>query len=275
MSTGVRSRPRTTTTPSASVPVHDRFKERTRRLRRRPWRLVGWLVAVVVLVTAVVGVLLWSPAFVVEEVVVEGVEGSAAEGAADRAGVPTGLPLARVDTEAVAARVEEDLRVAEAVVERDWPSAVVLEVRLREPALVLDQTGESRPQVVDAEGVAYDTVSGRPRDVPVVRATRGEVTQESLAGVLAMLDALEPATAREVTGMQITGDGDLRFRIGGLTVLWGGPQEPELKGAVLDALVGQDQITPETEQQVVVDLAVPQTPVVTGLEATDLAPYLP
>jgi cell division protein FtsQ len=268
MSTGVRSRPRTSTTPPVTVPVHDRFKERARRIRRRPWRVVGWVVAVVALVVAVVGVLLWSPAFVVEDVVVEGVEGPIAEGAATSAAVPLGLPLARVDTEAVSARVEEDLRIAEAVVERDWPSTVVVQLRLREPALVLDQAGVGQRQVVDAGGVVYDSVADRPRDVPVVRATRGEVSQESLAGVLAMLEAVDPETAEDVTGLQLTGDGDLRFRLGGLTVLWGGPQEAEIKGPVLEALLMQEQITPQTEQSIVLDLAVPQTPVVTGLEPT-------
>ncbi len=266
MSTGVRARPRTSGAPPPTVPVHDRFKERARRWRRRPWRMAGWIVAVVTLVATVVGVLLWSPAFVVEDVVVEGVEGQVAEGAVTGAAVPLGLPLARVDTQAVSARVEEDLRIAEAVVERDWPSTVVIAVRLREPALVLDQSGARQRQVVDAEGVVYDTVTDRPRDVPVVRATRGEVSQASLAGVLAMLEAVDPATAEDVTALQLTGDGDLRFRLGGLTVLWGGPQEAELKGPVLEALLLQDQISPQTEQSIVVDLAVPQTPVVTGLE---------
>lgn len=266
MSTGVRSRPRTSEAPPVPVPVHDRFKERARRLRRRPWRVVGWVVAVVVLVGAVVALLLWSPAFVVDDVVVEGVEGPIAEGAVSRAAVPLGLPIARVDTDAVSARVEEDLRIAEAVVQRDWPSTVVVVVTLREPALVLDQAGAGQQQVVDADGVVYDTVGDRPRDVPVVRATRGELSQDSLAGVLAMLEAVDPATAADITGLQLTGDGDLRFRLGELTVLWGGPQEAALKGPVLEALLLQDQISPQTEQSIVLDLAVPQTPVVTGLE---------
>lgn len=266
MSTGVRSRPRTS--QAQPVAVHDRFKERARRLRRRPWRLVGWVVAVVTLVAAVVGVLLWSPAFVVEDVVVEGAEGSIAEGVVTSAAVPLGLPIARVDTEAVSTRVEGDLRIAEAVVERDWPSTVTVTVTLREPALVLDQTGAKEQQVADADGVVYDSVAERPEDVPVVRATRGEVSQESLAGVLGMLEAVDPSTAEDVTALQLTGDGDLRFRLGGLSVLWGGPEEAELKGPVLEALLLQDQIDPETEQTIVLDLAVPQTPVVTGLEPT-------
>ncbi|MCE0488193.1 cell division protein FtsQ/DivIB [Ornithinimicrobium sediminis] len=284
MSTGVRSRPRTGSTPAApvSVPVHDRFTARARRIRRRPLRLVGWLVAVLVLVGAVVGVLLWSPAFVVEDVVVEGAEGQLAEGAVSRAAIPVGLQLARVDTEAVAARVEEDLRIAEATVGRDWPSTVSLTVRLREPALVLDQAGAGSLQLVDAEGVVYDTVSRRPDDVPRVRAPRGDVSPASLAGTLDMQAALTPETAEQVRGLQVLGDGELRFAVGPVTVLWGGPEDAELKARVLEALLAQEPIALALEADadaegdaegggedgpaLTIDVAVPGTPVVSGLE---------
>lgn len=248
---------------------HARFAQRTSSLRRRARRVWTWLGVVLVLVSVVVLTLWWSPAFVVEEVTVTGVQGELATGATERADVPLGVPLARIDTDAVEGRVEQDVRVAQADVARDWPSAVTIGLSLREPALVIDQAGSARLQVADATGVIFDKVAERPEDLMLVRASRGELGGTSLTGVLDVLAALPPETAQRISSVRLTADGDLRFYLGSVQVSWGAPGQDDLKAGVLAALLAQRQIDIEGEQTVGVDLSTPRTPVVTGLTPDD------
>lgn len=248
---------------------HARFAQRASSLRRRARRVWTWLGVVLVLVSAVVLTLWWSPAFVVEEVAVTGVQGEVAAGAQERASVPLGVPLARIDTDAVARRVEQDLRVAQADVSRDWPSAVTIQVSLREPALVIDQAGSARLQVADGTGVIFDRIAERPEDLMLVRASRGDLRGDSLTGVLDVLAALPPETAQRISSVRLTADGDLRFYLGPVLVSWGPPGQDDLKAGVLAALLAQQQIDIGGEQTMGVDLSTPRTPVVTGLTPDD------
>lgn len=245
--------------------MHARFAQRARALRRRARRLWIWLIVVLVLVSAVVVTLWWSPAFVVSEVNVSGVEGDVATDTVQRASVPLGIPLARVDTDVVAGRVQEDLRVAEADVSRDWPSAVDIDIVLREPVLVIDQRGSAGLQAADASGVIFDDVAEPSADLMLVRASRGDLSADSLTGVLSLMAALPPETERQIHSVRLRADGDLSFALGSVQVGWGRPGQEALKAEVLDALLAQEQIDPESDHDITVDLSTPQTPVVTGL----------
>lgn len=251
--------------PGGATRVHDRFAERAATVRRRPRRLVLWSAVVAALVTAVAVLLLWSPAFVVEEVTVQGVEGPRADSALADAAIPTGQPLARVDTQEAAGRVEQDVRVAEATVDRDWPSGVTVEVRSRVPAVAIDAAGSSTYDLADSGGVVFETVAERPEGIPVVQVGRGEASAGGLAGALDLLAALPDDLTAEIGAVRLDRGGGLRFDLGDLAVRWGGAEDAELKARVLSALLAQDQIDPAGEQPITIDLAVPGTPVVTGL----------
>lgn len=245
--------------------AHERFRRRAAQVRRRPWRAAGLLLAVLLLCGGVVYLFGWSSAFVVEEVRVEGAEGSLAEEIVATAAVPEGHPLARLNTAAVEERVLEDLRVREVEVQRSWPSAVTLVVQLREPALAVSQSG-SPMQLADASGVLYDTVEKRPKGVPQVGAPAGEVDPASLVGILEMREALPEEVREDVRKMRIRSSGDLRFDLGAVRVDWGPPEQPALKAEVLAALLQQSGIDPAAEEQpVTIDLSAPSVPVVTGM----------
>jgi cell division protein FtsQ len=83
--------------------------------------------------------------------------------------VPIGTPLARVDTEAVAARVRERITVAEVSVRRAWPSTLAVDIVLQTPAIVV-KNPQGQLEVVDAEGVAFGVVKAAPEGGPVVTA---------------------------------------------------------------------------------------------------------
>lgn len=270
MALGLRPRTRTGSTAAGmQAPVHARFADRARRARRPRRRLWGWFAVVLGLVVTLVVTLWWSPVFVVEQVVVTGVDGDIADQASDNAALPLGRPLARVDTEAVGARVEQDLRIASAKISRAWPDTVTIEVALREPALLIDQDGARALQVADASGVIFTQSPQRLEGVPVISAPRGEIAAESLSGVGLMLAALPPELAEQVSWVRLTADGDLRFRMGSVSVEWGRPDQEQMKAQVVQAFLAQEQIDPDSERTVVLDIAIPQTPVVTGLLPAD------
>ena len=122
-----------------SQPLIDVTGRRRRRARERLRHRL--LVAGSVLgVLAVLGGLGWlvtaSPAFVVRTVAVTGTSLTPAEDVRIAAGVPAGVPLAQVDTAAVAARVAMLPAVARAEVVRSWPSSLTITVTEREVRLV-------------------------------------------------------------------------------------------------------------------------------------------
>ena len=265
MTPGSRPRTRPATGRDATVPVHERFAERAGHQRRRPQRLMVWTSVVLALVTAVAAVLLWSPAFVVEKVSVVGVEGSFVESAAADAAIPLEQPLARVDTEAAAVRVERDVRVGDATVVRDWPSQITVRVSLRQPAIAIRRAGTTTYDVADADGVVFGTAAEPPKGVPVVRVPGGDIPPGGLQAALALVQSLPADIGDRLSAVRLAPDGDLRFSLGAVQVRWGSGQDAELKGQVLQALLKQEQVDPGGEQAITIDLAVPQTPAVTGL----------
>lgn len=230
-----------------------RFRERELANRRRPWRraLVG-LVAVVV-VAALVWVLGWSSLLGVSDVEVSGASGAEAAAVTELVGVPTGTPLARVDTDAVAARVRERITVAEASVRRSWPSTLTVDVVLRTPAIVV-KNPQGQLEVVDAEGVAFRVVPTAPKGVPLVTA-RGEQggTREALRSALALLAALPPELADQVSGITVSSASLVTFTLGKRTVVWGSGEDSVRKVAILTALL-------PTKARVI-DVSAPDTPV--------------
>ena len=230
------------------------------RARRSRWALLV-LVALVVLVVYLVA---FSPALVVREVVVTGADEQVARMAREHADVGVGRPLARVDTEAVGERVAADSRLESVEVTRRWPSTISIELTLRSARAVLSQPGE-QPMLVDRSGVAYQAVAQRPDDLPQISAPPGAVAEASVAGALQARSALDDSTRDQVSSLEVTADGDLRFDIGALTVLWGQPEEVEAKAAAVEALLSQEGIYPDEERSLTLDVTAPQTPVVSGL----------
>ena len=167
--------------------------------------------------------------------------------------VPAGTPLARVDTDAVGARVRERVTVAEVSVRRSWPGTLTVEVVPRSAALVV-RNPQGRLEVVDAEGVTFGTVRAAPKRVPVVTATdpRG-TSKEALLSSLALLDALPADLASGVSGIKVSSANLITFTLGKRSVVWGSGEDSERKVAILIALLK----TPAK----VIDVSAPDTPV--------------
>jgi cell division protein FtsQ len=231
----------------------NRFRERALSNRRRPWRR-ALLVAVAVATLAALGwVVGWSSWLGVDDVEVVGVTGPEADAVARLVAVPLGTPLARVDTEAVGARVRERVTVAEVSVRRSWPGTLTVEVVPRSAALVV-RNPQGRLEVVDSEGVTFGTVRAVPKGVPVVTATGAEgTTREALQSSLALLEALPADLGRKVSGIKVSSANLVTFTLGSRTVVWGSGEDSARKVAILTALL-------DTKAKVI-DVSAPDTPV--------------
>ncbi len=231
----------------------NRFRERALSNRRRPWRRA----LLVVLAAATLGLLAWvvgwSTWLGLDDVEVTGVTGPEAAAVVKLVDVPLGTPLARVDTEAVGARVRERVTIAEVSVRRSWPGTLTVEVVPRSAALVV-RNPQGRLEVVDAEGVSFGTVRAVPKGVPVVTATGAEgTTREALLSSLALLEALPADLAGKVSGIKVSSANLITFTLGERTVVWGGGEDSARKVAILTALL-------RTKAKVI-DVSAPDTPV--------------
>ena len=231
----------------------NRFRERALSNRRRPWRRALLVVVAVATIAALAWVVGWSSWLGVDDVEVVGVTGPEADAVARLVEVPLGTPLARVDTEAVGARVRERVTVAEVSVRRSWPGTLTVEVVPRSAALVV-RNPQGRLEVVDAEGVTFGTVRAVPRGVPVVTATGAEgTTREALQSSLALLEALPADLGRKVSGIKVSSANLVTFTLASRTVVWGSGEDSARKVAILTALL-------DTKAKVI-DVSAPDTPV--------------
>lgn len=162
---------------------------------------------------------------------------------AGAAQVRTGIPLARVDVDAVRERVEA-LRVVEsAEVRRGWPSTVRITVRERVPVAAVPREGGF--VLLDDDGVRVATATDAPRGLPVVRIDSGaDAAEDSRAQTAAnrtalrVLGVLPSRLAARVSTVTVATDGGVRLRFrDGATVIWGNAEHGQKKARILAALL--------------------------------------
>nr|WP_269449918.1 FtsQ-type POTRA domain-containing protein [Auraticoccus cholistanensis] len=158
------------------------------------------------------------------------------------ADAPVGRPLARVDTDAVAARVAGLAPVREVEVSRGWPSTLRVEVTERTPVLA---TGSGRQlTLVDAEGVGYTTVAELPEGV--VRATLAEEVpaedrHELLVDLATVVRALPAPLLEQVERVGTASADTIELHLAEDRVVeWGSADDSALKAEVAVVLLEQE-----------------------------------
>lgn len=223
-----------------SQPLIDVTGRRRRRARERLRHRL--LVAGSVLgVLAVLGGLGWlvtgSPAFVVRTVAVTGTSLTPAEDVRIAAGVPAGVPLAQVDTAAVAARVAMLPAVARAEVVRSWPSSLTITVTEREVRLV--RRNGSGYQWLDATGRGFHA-SAKPPKGAVLADVPGD-DAGLLAAVAAVADSLPPALRERTEVVKARSADSIVLELSGRgEVNWGSAEQSVLKSEVVVPLLALD-----------------------------------
>ena len=206
---------------------------------------------------AVLGLLLWvvafSPLLAVRTVEVVGVPASEVAPIRALAQVPLGQPLARVDQDLVAARVAERATVADVSIERSWPGTLVIHASPRVPFLVV-KNPQGQLKVVDAAGVAYAQVTAAPKGVPTVNAaSEAALSRDALAAAVSVLKVLPASMQHRVSNVTVSSANLVTLKLGKVSVIWGGVNEPERKLAAMTALL---KSAPK-----VIDVSAPDTPV--------------
>ncbi len=235
----LRRRPQTV---SSAGPEEEtvRIAHRDFRRRRRAgrWRTLRWVVLSMLLVAAVgasAWLVLFSSHVTARDVEVSGTA-TLAEGRVERAArVPVDTPLARVDLDAVRARVESIATVRRAEVSRAWPHAVRIAVTERTPVAVIDQGDGLR--AIDVDGVLFGTYDRRPPGVPLVRTAPGTADEALLEGAR-VIASLPPRVLVQVERVEVASVDEIELVLGtGRRVLWGSAQDSGQKAEVLAVLL--------------------------------------
>jgi len=193
---------------------------------------------------------------VVDRVEVEGAVTATAGEVLTAAQVDIGVPLARVDTDAVARRVR-GLRPVESVeLRRAWPDTLVITIDERDPALVV--AGPDGFGVYDMTGVEFANPTASPAGVPVLRAADAALDSAVLDAVLAVVSDLPVALRARIAEVSApTLDSIALHLADGVVVEWGSAENNSRKAQVLTKLMA----TPAT----VYNVSAPEVPAIRPL----------
>ncbi|MEJ7629696.1 MAG: FtsQ-type POTRA domain-containing protein [Nocardioidaceae bacterium] len=227
--------------------------------RRWRWRLTVWrpwlLTAALLLAVALAGwVVLFSSWLAMRSVEVNGAHEVARSDVTTAARITPGTPLARVDLDAVEARVEAIPEIAAATVRRGWPHTIVITVAERQPVATVHRDGSWR--LMDKAGVVYDTTAGRDPAEPVVEIDAGPAAEilPQVAQVLGVLPRDLAAQTRRVTASSV--DSITLHLRDGTEITWGSAAESAQKATVLRALMRRSAAA--------YDVSVPSQPAARG-----------
>jgi cell division protein FtsQ len=203
------------------------------------WKALFIAVAAVAIVAAAAWALLGSSLLVVRSVAVTGSVTVPKDQVLRAAAIRPGTPLVRVDTAAVARRVEQLNQVQSAQVSKHWPDSVVITIRARTPALAVAADGGF--DLVDRFGVVVSHVATRPAGMVLLDTTAAPASLRDSPAVRAAATVLgqlpQPIRRRVRAVVAPSPDAvtlDLR---GGITVLWGGTDRAAAKTKELQILI--------------------------------------
>lgn len=217
----------------------DRFTKAQNRRRRRRWLIVLGGVVLVGLVVFAVWIVWFSSWLAVGKVDANGHTSLKSTTIKERADVPDGVPLARIDTTAIEARVSSIARVEKVAVSRAWPHTVRINVTERTPVAWMKV--DKQIHVIDRHGVDYRRLSKRPKGVVEMRVPTGEDRQaavDACAEVIERLDSHDADLLTSITVVEAETPDSIEFTIGkGRAIRWGSPGEVQEKLRVLSTLL--------------------------------------
>jgi cell division protein FtsQ len=258
MREAVTSQPDTTgTTPvvdAATIRSRKRFARRQWARRWLAWRRVVALLLLIALMVGAVWLFYFSDVLAVKQVEVHGTRSLASAEVREVAAVPSGQPLARVDLDAIRARVEALAVVRVADVTRSWPDQVLIDVEERVAIAVVEIGGRTRG--MDSEGVVFREYPKPPPGMPQVR-TSTDTRSDALREAALVVEALPPEIDRRVDHVEVATIDQISLVLrDGKTVVWGSAEESDAKAEVLAGLLQQPAHT--------YDVSVPGQPTTSG-----------
>ena len=215
-----------------------RFASRTRRWRLRA--LAPYLVLAGV--AAAAGALAWTvlgtTAFAAGSVRVEGARTVSADEIRRVAAVSADVPLARLDTAAIRARVRTIAPVADALVVRSWPNAVTITVTERTAVAVYAK--DDRWALVDATGVTFRTAAQRPVGLPLIAVKDPRPGDEPTLAALTVARDLSGEVREKLKQITAPTPEQVTLQLaGGRTVFWGDAEDNARKTTVANVLLSR------------------------------------
>lgn len=221
---------------SATPKLAERARAERRARRATSVRRLGWVLLAVAPLALAAWLLLGSPWLVVDEVVVQGQHRLTTAQVLRAAAVRQGTPLARVDTDAVAARVRGLGPVAEVSVTRSWPHTLRLTLVERAPVAAVPQGRQF--VLVDADGVVVGHATAVPAGLVRLTVAHPGPDDGATTSALAVLDGLPKALRGLVSAVRAPSAEQVTLVLeDGRLVVWGGPSDGEAKAAVLVPLL--------------------------------------
>jgi cell division protein FtsQ len=221
--------------------TQEAFRQRRKAARWAALRRVArWSVAPA-LVVGVAALVYLTPVFAVRagDIEVQGLGGWI-----DRAEVSqvlardVGVPLARLNTKETVRRLEAIPAVADARVERDWPTGltVVLEPRVA-AAAVADGDGFV---LLDAAAAPVARVAEAPEGLPVIAVPLTDDNERTVRAVLTVAASLPESLAGQVATIGGETEDTVTFTLtGGVVVIWGSAEDAGVKAAAVEVLLKQ------------------------------------
>lgn len=227
------------------------FRRRRLRAALRRWRTV--LIGLVVLALVVSGVwLLYFSSFLITRgVTVEGSTEVSPARVRSAAEVPIGTQLARLDVDAIRARVESIAAIERAEVSRSWPHTLSIRITERVPVAVVERDGKTR--TVDLHGVLFNGIGA---DLPRIR-TSVETDSVALAQGARVASSLPPQLRSKTSYVELDSIDTIALHLAdGRRVVWGSAAGSAQKAEVALALLEGKR----TGKARVFDVSVPGRP---------------
>jgi cell division protein FtsQ len=218
-----------------------------KRRRAQRWRRVRrWLLGILA-VGAIAGAiwLIWfSTVLVATKVEVEGMTSLRADTIRDKADVPLGVQLARLDTVAIETRVARMQRIDKVEVRRHWPNTVLISVKERVPVGWVVSDGAIR--YVDRNGIDFRTVSDEPKKlvefrIDTVDPLTRQQALEAVTRVITFLRSEAHDLYVQIEYVSAATQDSVHLRLTGKrTVVWGSAEHNAEKAVVLRPLLKVD-----------------------------------
>lgn len=191
---------------------------------RDPWKAAFFGVATVALIAGIGWALLGSSLLVVRSVRTTGPGRIPRALVLAAAGIRRGTPLVRIDTGAVARRVERITQVQSARVTRSWPDAIVIWTQRRTAVFAVPRRGGC--YLIDSYGVVLGRTSKAPARLVVLRSPGGPVAalrgNPAVRTGGAVIKELPRWLRRQVTAVRAGGPAGVTLILrGGVSVIWG------------------------------------------------------
>jgi cell division septal protein FtsQ len=210
-----------------------------RRGRHDPWKVAFFGALAAALVVGVAWALLGSSFIVVRSVLTIGSPLPRAQ-ILDVARIRLGTPLIRVNTGAVARRVEQLTQVQAAKVTRSWPDTIVIWTKQRTATFAVPE--HPGYLLMDSYGVILGRASSAPAGLVVLRSPTvpaGQVPPNpAVLAAGTVVRNLPPWLRSQVSAVRAVGKSDVILILrGGASVVWGAPRRTAAKAAEVAILL--------------------------------------